>query len=65
MPLNYLRRVRIDAAKERLETTKETIDTITRSVGYSDTSSFCRLFKKYAQITPMAYREKFFNQMPW
>lgn len=65
LPLNYLRQVRIDAAKERLETTQETIDKITRTVGYNDTSSFCRLFKKYTQVSPMAYREKFFYQIPW
>jgi transcriptional regulator GlxA family with amidase domain len=65
LPLNYLRQVRIDAAKERLETTQETIDKITRAVGYNDTSSFCRLFKKYTQVSPMAYREKFFQQFPW
>lgn len=65
LPLNYLRQVRIDAAKERLETTRETIDTITQSVGYNDTSSFCRLFKKYTQVSPMAYRDKFFQQFPW
>lgn len=63
MPLNYLRQVRIDAAKERLETTQDAIDMITQAVGYSDTSSFCRLFKKYTQISPMAYREKFFHQV--
>ena len=65
LPLNYLRQVRIDAAKERLETTKDTIDKITRAVGYNDTSSFCRLFKKYTQVSPMVYREKFFQPVPF
>jgi transcriptional regulator GlxA family with amidase domain len=63
LPLKYLQRVRIDAAKERLESTRETIDAITWAVGYRDISSFCRLFKQYTSISPKAYREKFFNRV--
>jgi transcriptional regulator GlxA family with amidase domain len=61
LPLKYLQRIRIDAAKERLETTHETIEQITWSVGYRDVSSFCRLFKQHTEISPRAYREKFFT----
>ncbi|MFH1154839.1 MAG: helix-turn-helix domain-containing protein [Pseudomonadota bacterium] len=64
MPLKYLQRVRIDAAKERLESTRESIDKITWAVGYQDISSFSRLFKQHTRISPKAYREKFFNQAP-
>ncbi len=63
LPLKYLQKVRIDAAKEWLETTHETIDKITGSVGYSDISSFSRLFKQHTQISPKIYREKFFCQL--
>lgn len=65
LPLKYLQRVRIDAAKEKLETTRESIDKITWSVGYKDVSSFSRLFKQRTQISPRAYRDKFFNRVPW
>lgn len=60
LPLKYLQRIRIDAAKERLETTNQTIEEITRDVGYQDVSSFCRLFKQHTAISPSTYREKFF-----
>jgi len=60
LPLKYLQQIRIDAAKEKLETTRATIEEITWAVGYSDVSSFCRLFKQYTEISPSAYREKFF-----
>lgn len=63
LPLKYLQRVRIDAAKEKLETTRESIDKITWAVGYKDVSSFCRLFKQYTQISPRAYRDKFYAQV--
>ncbi|MEJ2040374.1 MAG: helix-turn-helix domain-containing protein, partial [Desulfosarcinaceae bacterium] len=60
LPLKYLQQIRIDAAREKLETTKDTIEEITCAVGYNDVSSFCRLFKQYTEISPSAYREKFF-----
>lgn len=65
LPLKYLQRVRIDAAKEKLETSRDSIDKITWAVGYKDVSSFCRLFKQHTMISPRAYRDKFFNQVPW
>lgn len=60
LPLKYLQQIRIDAAKEKLETTRDTIEEITWAVGYSDVSSFCRLFKHHTEISPKAYRDKFF-----
>ena len=60
LPLKYLQQIRIDAAKQKLETTRDTIEEITCAVGYSDVSSFCRLFKQYTEISPGAYRDKFF-----
>ncbi|MEJ2156493.1 MAG: helix-turn-helix domain-containing protein [Desulfobacteraceae bacterium] len=60
LPLKYLQQIRIDAAKEKLETTRDNIEEITCAVGYSDVSSFCRLFKQYTEISPSAYRDKFF-----
>jgi len=63
LPLKYLQRIRIDAAKKRLETTRETIEEITWAVGYRDVSSFCRLFKQHTEISPRAYREKFFTPL--
>lgn len=61
-PLGYLQRVRIEAAKLRLERTREPVSDITCRVGYADTSSFCRLFKKTTGLSPRDYREKFFRQ---
>lgn len=65
LPLKYLQRVRIDAAKTKLETTSNSIDEITWAVGYQDVSSFCRLFKQHTNLSPGAYRDKFFAPGPW
>ncbi|GBC62783.1 GlxA family transcriptional regulator [Desulfonema ishimotonii] len=58
-PLTYLQRLRIEAAKKKLETTRENMNEITWQIGYEDSSSFRRLFKKYTGLSPREYREKF------
>ena len=58
-PLAYLQRVRIEAAKRKLETTLENITEITWQVGYEDSNSFRRLFRKYTGLSPREYRERF------
>ncbi|VVS90668.1 GlxA family transcriptional regulator [Desulfoluna spongiiphila] len=58
-PLAYLQRVRIEAAKQTLEKTSEPIDAITRQVGYEDTNSFRKLFKKSTGLSPKEYRDRF------
>ena len=58
-PLTYLQRIRIEAAKQKLETSKETVDEITWQVGYEDSNSFRRLFKKYTGLSPREYRDRF------
>jgi transcriptional regulator GlxA family with amidase domain len=58
-PLDYLRRVRLEAAKRLLETTEDTVDRISWRVGYRDARSFARLFGSYVDLTPSAYRERF------
>jgi len=58
-PLIYLQRLRIEAAKQKLETTQETVNEITWQVGYEDSNSFRRLFKKHTGLSPREYRERF------
>ena len=55
----YLQRLRIESAKRKLETTRLNIDEITYAVGYEDSRSFSRLFKKHTSLSPGAYRQKF------
>lgn len=58
-PLNYLQRLRVDRAKNILEQSNKTIDEITCDVGYTDTRSFGRLFRKYTSLSPSEYRKRF------
>ena len=55
--INAMTELRIERAKELLAGTKLNICTILEQVGYSDTSSFTRLFKSYTGVSPSQYRE--------
>ena len=58
-PLAYLQQIRMESAKSRLETTRDNIEEITRLIGYEDSSTFRRLFKKHTDLSPREYRDKF------
>lgn len=58
-PLQYLQRIRIEAAKQRLEKTMDSLDEITQLVGYEDPNSFRKLFKKNTGLSPQEYRNRF------
>jgi len=58
-PLRYIQNLRIEDAKRKLEITQLTVDEITYQVGYNDSRSFSRLFKKHTNLSPDAYRKEF------
>jgi transcriptional regulator GlxA family with amidase domain len=61
-PLAYVQALRIEEAKQMLETESTPIDAIAREVGYGDSASFRRLFRRLAGMKPGDYRRKF--QLP-
>ncbi|WP_277374105.1 helix-turn-helix domain-containing protein [Pseudomonas sp. AA-38] len=58
-PLAYLQALRLEKAKELLETTRQSFETITSRVGYEDSNSFRRLFCQRVGISPAAFRKRF------
>lgn len=58
-PLAYVQALRIEEAKQLLETSDGTVDEIGRAVGYEDATSFRRLFRRCAGMPPADYRRKF------
>jgi transcriptional regulator GlxA family with amidase domain len=58
-PIDYVQALRVEEAKQMLETSEGGIDDIAAAVGYDDPASFRRLFKRRAGLTPAAYRRKF------
>lgn len=61
-PLAYVQALRVEEAKQMLETGVEPVEAIAQEVGYADVAAFRRLFGRLAGVTPGAYRRKF--QLP-
>ena len=58
-PHQYIIRQRMRAARHLLVTGNMPIKSIADEVGYSNTESFCRLFKKFTGLTAAEYRNKY------
>ncbi|MGR2770400.1 GlxA family transcriptional regulator [Photobacterium ganghwense] len=56
-PMNYIQRIRMALARDKLDTTRLNIDQICQQVGYSDPNHFRFLFKKFHDMTPTQYRK--------
>jgi two-component system, response regulator YesN len=61
-PIKYLRSLRLEAAKQLLETSFLSIKEITYKVGLNDESHFVRDFKKVYGMPPSVYRMVFIEQ---
>lgn len=58
-PVEYLQRVKIEAAKSTLEKGRKSIYEVMNEVGYSDDKAFREVFKKITGLSPMDYRTKY------
>jgi transcriptional regulator GlxA family with amidase domain len=58
-PLEYIQRIRIEAAKKKLESSAESILQVMFGVGYNDEKAFRKTFKKYAGLSPKEYQLKY------
>lgn len=57
--IEYLQRVKVEAAKRSFESTRKNISEVMFDVGYTDTKAFRNVFKKITGLTPIAYRNKY------
>lgn len=57
--VEYIQRVKIEAAKRQFETTRKNISEVMFDVGYGDIKSFRTVFKKITGLTPIEYRNKY------
>ena len=58
-PLEYLQRVRIEAAKKLLENSNDSIDQVAFKCGYEDIGFFRKIFKRQVAINPKEYQKKY------
>ncbi|AXY75565.1 helix-turn-helix domain-containing protein [Paraflavitalea soli] len=57
--VEYIQRVKIEAAKLSLESSRENVNEVMYKVGYSDNKAFRTTFKKLTGLSPVQYRNKY------
>ncbi|MBX2970450.1 MAG: helix-turn-helix domain-containing protein [Cyclobacteriaceae bacterium] len=57
--VEYMQRVKIEAAKKSLETSSENVNEVMYRVGYTDSKAFRNTFKRYTGLSPVQYRSKY------
>lgn len=62
-PLEYIQRVKIEAAKKNLESSTSNINEVMYKVGYNDTKAFRNIFRKHSGLSPIEYRKKYNREM--
>lgn len=55
-PMEYMNKVRLDHAKQKLRSNREPISTIARDVGFQDPLYFTRLFSREVGMSPRNFR---------
>ncbi len=57
--VEYIQRVKIEAAKNSLECMRDNVNEVMYKVGYTDPKAFRNTFKKITGLSPIEYRNKF------
>jgi len=58
-PVEYIQRVKIEAAKKELENGRKQVNEVMYGVGYNDPKAFRDIFKKITDMTPVEYQGRF------
>src|SRR5690606_32934508 len=58
-PLEYVHTLRLEEAKQMLESGALPVEAIANEVGYEDPGFFSRLFRRHVGMTPAQYRKRF------
>lgn len=56
-PIEYLARLRMQLAAERLRSTRQTLGQVAEAVGYESEAAFSRAFRRIVGVSPGAWRE--------
>ena len=62
-PMEYIQRVKVEAAKKKLESTAKTILEVMYDIGYIDDKAFRATFRKYTGLSPRDYQRKYNREM--
>ncbi len=61
--IEYIQRVKIEAAKKFFEVSSKNISEVMYDVGYSDVKSFRSVFRKITGLSPIEYRNKYNREL--
>ena len=61
--VEYIQRVKIEAAKISLESSRDNVNEVMYKIGYSDPKAFRVIFKKITGLSPIQYRNKYNREM--
>ncbi len=61
--VEYIQRVKIEAAKMSLESSRENVNEVMYKVGYTDTKAFRNTFKRITGLSPIQYRTKYNHEI--
>ncbi len=57
--VEYMQRVKIEAAKKNFETSRKNVNEVMYDVGYSDIKAFRTIFRKVTGLSPVEYRNRY------
>lgn len=60
--VEYMQRVKVEAAKRDFEKSRKNINEVMYDVGYTDSKSFRSVFKRITGLTPIEYRNKYYRE---
>jgi len=58
-PIEYVQRVKVEAAKKAFESSNKNIHEVMYTVGYNDMKAFREVFKKITGMSPLDYRNRY------
>ena len=61
--VEYIQRVKMEAAKMSLESSRENVNEVMYKVGYTDNKAFRNTFKRITGLSPIQYRSKYNREM--
>jgi transcriptional regulator GlxA family with amidase domain len=59
LPVEYIQKTKIEAAKRNLELKRKNVNEVMYSVGYTDVKAFRTVFKRHTGFSPTEYQQKF------
>lgn len=61
--VEYMQRVKMEAAKVSLESSRENVNEVMYKVGYTDSKAFRTTFRKITGLSPVQYRNKYNREL--